>query len=61
MRMKHPSRWNLLALAYRQFGSLPTLLERDFNIPPVEQLLAEVDHIRQLQSVGAQGRGLRHG
>ena len=53
--------WNLLALAYRQFGSLPTLLERDFNIPPVEQLLVEVDHIRQLQSVAGQDRELRHG
>ncbi|MDO8330453.1 MAG: DUF692 domain-containing protein [Fluviicoccus sp.] len=53
--------WNLLALTYRQFGCLPTLLERDFNIPPVEQLLAEVDHIRQLQSVAGQDRWLLHG
>jgi uncharacterized protein (UPF0276 family) len=41
--------WQLLELAYRQFGVFPTLLERDFNIPPLEDLLEEVQRIRQLQ------------
>jgi uncharacterized protein (UPF0276 family) len=41
--------WRLLAEAYRQFGVKPTLLERDFNLPPLPQLLAEVDHIRAVQ------------
>lgn len=41
--------WNLLDHAYRRFGPLPTLLERDFNIPPVPELLAEVEAIRRLQ------------
>lgn len=41
--------WALLAQTYRQFGALPTLLERDFNIPPVAELLQEVHTIRQLQ------------
>jgi uncharacterized protein (UPF0276 family) len=41
--------WQLLAKAYELFGLRPTLLERDFNIPPVAELLAEVAHIRQLQ------------
>jgi uncharacterized protein (UPF0276 family) len=28
---------------------LPTLLERDFNIPPLPELLSEIDEIRRLQ------------
>ena len=41
--------WQLLADAYAHFGVVPTLLERDFNFPPIEDLLAEVRKIRQLQ------------
>ncbi|MCJ7590705.1 MAG: DUF692 family protein, partial [Woeseiaceae bacterium] len=41
--------WGLLADAYRQFGPVPTLLERDFNFPPIEELLDEVRRIKQLQ------------
>lgn len=42
--------WDLLDAAYEHFGAFPTLLERDFNIPPVEELLAEVDQIRIRQA-----------
>ncbi len=42
--------WNLLAAAYQQFGPVPTLLERDFNFPPMEDLLNEVRRIRELQN-----------
>jgi uncharacterized protein (UPF0276 family) len=41
--------WSLLDLAYREFGVFPTLLERDFNIPPVDDLLAEVGRIVEIQ------------
>jgi len=41
--------WSLLERTYKRFGVIPTLLERDFNIPPVPELLAEVDHVVQLQ------------
>jgi len=41
--------WQLLADAYEQFGPVPTLLERDFNFPPMEELLDEVRRIKQLQ------------
>jgi uncharacterized protein (UPF0276 family) len=41
--------WQLLQLAYEQCGALPTLLERDFNIPPVADLLTEISQIRELQ------------
>jgi hypothetical protein len=42
--------WSLLAEAYAHFGPVPTLLERDFNFPPVEQLLGEVRRIKTMQS-----------
>lgn len=41
--------WNLLTSAYEQFGNIPTLLERDFNIPPMQELLEEIDLIHRLQ------------
>lgn len=41
--------WKLLDVAYEHFGVFPTLLERDFNIPPMETLLKEVDTIRFYQ------------
>jgi hypothetical protein len=41
--------WALLDHAYQAFGVFPTLLERDFNIPPVEELLGEVELIKTLQ------------
>lgn len=41
--------WSLLNIAYKQFGLFPTLLERDFNIPPLDKLLEEVDTIIQIQ------------
>jgi uncharacterized protein (UPF0276 family) len=42
--------WELLAQAYQRAGVLPTLLERDFNIPPLASLLEEVDRVRSLQA-----------
>ncbi|RMH86592.1 DUF692 domain-containing protein [Pseudomonas sp. AOB-7] len=41
--------WSLLAQAYGRFGALPTLLERDFNFPPLSELLEEVERIRAFQ------------
>ena len=45
-----PEVWDLLDAAYRQYGVFPTLLERDFNIPPLPELLGEVDQIVTLQN-----------
>ncbi|MDH5345483.1 MAG: DUF692 domain-containing protein [Gammaproteobacteria bacterium] len=45
--------WDLLAVAYAHFGPVPTLLERDFNFPPLEELLREVRQIRAMQQVAA--------
>lgn len=47
--------WDLLKVAYRHFGVFPTLLERDFNIPPLDQMLQEVEQIRRLQQAYEKG------
>ena len=41
--------WGLLADAYAHFGPVPTLLERDFNFPPMDELIGEVRRIKELQ------------
>jgi len=41
--------WDLLDEAYKLFGVSPTLLERDINIPPLADLVVEVEHIAALQ------------
>ena len=52
--------WNLLAAAYRHVGVVPTLLERDFNFPPLPELLAEVGTIRAMQREAQAASPLRH-
>lgn len=42
--------WSLLQATYEQFGLIPTLLERDFNIPPLSELLQEVEQVRFYQN-----------
>lgn len=39
--------WALLDEAYALFGPRPTLLERDFDLPPLDALLAELDRVRR--------------
>jgi uncharacterized protein (UPF0276 family) len=51
--------WALLAAAYEHCGPLPTLLERDFNFPPLEELVTEVERVRGLQ--GQAGAARREG
>jgi uncharacterized protein (UPF0276 family) len=36
----------LYAEAVRRFGPVPTMIERDANIPPLDELLAELDRVR---------------
>jgi uncharacterized protein (UPF0276 family) len=54
--------WELLAETYRLHGVRPTLLERDFNLPPLPELLAEVGQVRRLQQAALPERERRaHG
>ena len=43
--------WDLLQLSLHCHGPKPTLLERDFHIPPLAELLVEVEHIKRLQEM----------
>jgi uncharacterized protein (UPF0276 family) len=47
--------WSLLDESYRIHGVMPTLLERDFNIPPLDQLMDEVRRIARSQARYSQG------
>lgn len=47
--------WDLLAFTWQTHGRVPTLLERDFNFPPLAELVAEVDQIKALQGQVAAG------
>jgi uncharacterized protein (UPF0276 family) len=53
--------WGLLDKAYELFGVFPTLLERDFNIPPLQELLVEVERINDAQKHAVATRAKAHG
>jgi uncharacterized protein (UPF0276 family) len=56
-----PEVWALLDRAYARCGVIPTLLERDFNIPPLPELLGEMARIRRHQEAClAVAPGARH-
>jgi uncharacterized protein len=51
--------WQLLGRTYAHLGTPPTLLERDFNLPPLDELLDEVRRIRILQCLHREKRDVR--
>lgn len=53
--------WALLDRAYARLGPVPTLLERDFNIPPLAELLAEIGRIDRMQAQYAVDASAAHG
>jgi len=42
--------WAILEKTYEWYGVFPTLLERDFNFPPVAELIGEVSRIEKIQN-----------
>lgn len=42
--------WNLYREALRRFGAIPSLIERDDNLPSFEELIAESDQARAIAS-----------
>jgi uncharacterized protein len=53
--------WELTTQAFERFGVFPVAVERDFNIPPLPELLQEVRQLRALQQQFSQvtaGRAL---
>lgn len=48
--------WALYAQALRRFGPVPTMIERDDHIPPLAELLAELDIARCIAADALQAR-----
>ena len=42
--------WDLYAAALERFGTVPSMIERDDRIPPLQELLAELEHARAIAS-----------
>ena len=42
--------WALYAHTVKRLGAVPTMIERDDHIPPLAELLAELDHARRVQA-----------
>ena len=40
--------WDLYGAAVEQFGAVPTMIERDDNIPPLDELVAELQVAREI-------------
>lgn len=40
--------WDLYAYTVRRLGAVPTMIERDDNIPPLPELIAELDAVRKV-------------
>lgn len=43
--------WDLYFHAIRRFGPVSTMIERDDHIPPIAELIAELDHARKLSAI----------
>jgi uncharacterized protein (UPF0276 family) len=43
-----PPVWDLYATALSLFGEVPTMIERDDNIPELDELIAELDVARDI-------------
>jgi len=48
--------WQLYVEAVKRFGPVATMIERDANIPPLEELLAELGHARALAAAALERR-----
>jgi len=53
--------WSLYKKAVTRFGKVSTMIERDDNIPPLSELLAELDYAKQLEAeVSSPKQGATH-
>lgn len=60
----HPVReevWQLYGDALARFGQVSTMIERDDRIPPLDEVIDELDHARRIAGVAAQPRVAAHG
>lgn len=47
--------WDLYGQTIRRFGAIPTMIERDADIPPFKELVAELDHARRVAAAALTG------
>lgn len=54
--------WDLYRAALRRFGPVSTMIERDDNIPPLDELMVEVERTRSIarEVLGARAEPRRH-
>ncbi|MFK8069057.1 MAG: DUF692 domain-containing protein, partial [Gammaproteobacteria bacterium] len=48
--------WDLYKLTIQRCGQISTMIERDDNIPPLSDLLEELDHARQISESVTKGK-----
>jgi uncharacterized protein (UPF0276 family) len=48
--------WDLYATTLRRFGPVSTMIERDDHIPPLPELLEELDHVRRIAATAARDK-----
>jgi uncharacterized protein (UPF0276 family) len=48
--------WTLYGDAVRRFGSIPTMIERDGNIPPYQDVVTELDQARRIAAAACTAR-----
>lgn len=51
--------WALFDAAWRHFGPVSTMIERDDNIPPLDDLLAELDRARSIAGTAGAGENAK--
>ena len=47
--------WSLYGYTVRRLGAVPTMIERDDHIPPLAELVAELDVARRVQALALAG------
>ncbi len=52
--------WDFYREAVAYFGPVSTMIERDDNIPPLAELVEELDHARGIAQRGARRQGAQH-
>ena len=51
--------WELYAYTVKRLGSVPTMIERDDHIPPLAELLAELDQARAVHAAAVRTKVLQ--
>jgi hypothetical protein len=50
--------WDLYGYTVQRLGDVPTMIERDDHIPPLAELVAELDQARRIQAAALQAQAI---